>query len=113
MPGLSATEQANNAVKELMHILKDIGPQTPFTIRESQLHAINILGNLFNTIQPKKIQTTVLPKEVPMIAPTRVSVTVPSPRVPETVTPPRLVIPRSPMISQEYPIENSRQRDIV
>ena len=31
MPGLSGTEQATKAAKELMHEIKNIGPQTPFT----------------------------------------------------------------------------------
>ena len=48
-----------------------------------------------------------------MIAPTRVPVAVPPLRVLETVTPPRVMTPRSPMIAQEYPIEDIRQRVTV
>ena len=38
--GLSTTYQANNASKELIQVLKYPGPKPPFTIGESQLHAI-------------------------------------------------------------------------
>ena len=54
-----------------------------------------------------------VPREVPIISPQRVPITVPPPRVPDTVTPPRVMKPRVPIISQEYPIEYSRQRNIV
>ena len=37
----------------------------------------------------------------------------PPPRVPATVAPPRVMIPRVPMISQEDPIYDRRQRDTV
>ena len=37
MPGLSAIEQVTKAVKELIHVINNPGPQTPFTIGESQL----------------------------------------------------------------------------
>ena len=54
-----------------------------------------------------------LPREVQTIAPTRVPVTVPPPEVLVTVTPPSVTKPRSPMITQEDPIEDSRQMDTV
>ena len=113
MPRLSAKEQATKDPKELIHGIKNPGPQTPFTIRESQLQAINMLEKLFNTIKLEITQTTVLPRELTTIAPTRVPVTVPSPRVSAEVTPPRVMTPRTPMITQEYPIEYRRQRDTV
>ena len=100
MPGLSASEQSTKAAKELIHILKNPGPQTPLTIGESQLNAINTLKKIFNTMQLEKTQTTVLPREVPTIAPKRVPVTLPPPRMPVIVIPPRVMIPRAPMISQ-------------
>ena len=98
MPGLSTTEQAAKAPKEMIQVLKNPGPQTPFTIGESQLNTIDRLEKLFNTMQPYKIQTKVLPREVPTIAPPRVPITVPPPRVPATVAPPRVMTPRVPMI---------------
>ena len=72
---------------------------------------MNKLAQIFNTMQPEKTQTTVLPREVPTIAPTRVPVTVPPPRVSATVTPPRVMTPREPIITQEYPIEDIIHRD--
>ena len=41
----------------------------------------------------------------------RVTVTAPPPRVPVTVTPPRAMTHRPQMITQEYPVEDSRCRD--
>ena len=100
IPGLSAIEQSTKADKELIHVIKNPGPQTPFTIRESQLHAIDRLTKIFNTIQPEITQNKVVPKEVTTIAPTRVPATVPPPRVPAEVTPPSVVTPRTTMITQ-------------
>ena len=71
------------------------------------------MAQIFNTMQPDKIQTTVLPREVTTIYPTRVPVTVPPPEVLVTVTPPSVTKPRSPMITQEDPIEDRRQMDTV
>ena len=113
MPGLSTTYQYTKAAKDLVQVLKKPGPKTPFTIRESQLHTIDRLEKLFNTMQPEKTQTKVVPIEVTTIAPPRVPITVPPPRVPAKVTPPRVMTPRVLMISQEEPIEDIRQRDTV
>ena len=49
MPELSATEQATKYGKELIHIIRNPGPKTPFTIQEIQLHGIDRLAKLFNT----------------------------------------------------------------
>ena len=54
MIGLSTREQATKASKELIHVLKNTGPQTPFTTREIQLHATDKLAKIFNTMQPEK-----------------------------------------------------------
>ena len=61
MPGFSETEQATKAVKELIHVIKNPGPQTPFTIGDIQLHSINRLAKLFNTMQPDTTHTIVVP----------------------------------------------------
>ena len=37
IPGLTAAEQATKDAKELLHVIKNSGPQTPFEIGESQL----------------------------------------------------------------------------
>ena len=111
MPGLSTTEQVTNAAKELIQVLKNPGPQTPFTIREIQLHSIDRLEKLFNTMQPEKTHTKVLLREVPKRTPLRVPITVAPPRVPVTVAPLTAMTPMLPMISKEYPVENSRKRD--
>ena len=113
IPGLSAIEQATNYAKELIHVIKNRVPKTPFTIGESLLQAVDKLAKLFNTMQPATKNTTVVPSKVTTIALTRVPVTVPPPRVPEEVTPPRVMIPRKPMITQEVPIEYNRQRYTV
>ena len=113
MTGLSTTEQATNAAKDLIQVLKNTGPKHPFRIGESQLHAIDRLATLFNTMQPGKTQTKLLPREVPMIATPRVPSAVSPPRVPATVSLTRVMIPRVQMISQEDTIEDSRQMDAV
>ena len=113
MPGLNTTEKSTKSAKELIQVIKHPGPKNPFTIREIQLPTIDRLAKLFNTIQPEKTQTKLVPREVPMIGPPRVPITLPSLRVPATVTPPRVMTPRVPMISQEGTIEESRQRDTV
>ena len=110
---LFSTEQDTKSVKELKQVLKNPGTKTSFTIGECQIHTINILEKLFNTMQPKKTQTKVVTREVPMIAPPRVPITVPPQRVPATETPPMVMTPRVPMISHEDPIEERRQRDTV
>ena len=94
-------------------VLKNPVPQSSFTIREIQLHAIDISEKLFNTMQPEKTQAKVLPREVPTIAPSIVPITVPPPRVPSTVAPPRAMSPRVSMIPQEDLIEDIRQRNTV
>ena len=104
IPGLSTTEQANKSANELIHVLRNTVPQTPFTIGERKLHAINILEKRFNTMQPEKTQTKVLPREVP---------TIPPPSIPITVPPLRVMTPRVPMISQEDTIEDIIQMDAV
>ena len=91
IPGFSVTEQATMASKELIHIIKNTGPQTPFTIGESQLHVINRLKKYLTPCNLRKLRPKVVPRESPKIAPTRVAITVPPPRVPETVTPPRVI----------------------
>ena len=87
MPGLSTTKLSTKAAKELIQVLKILGPTNPFTIIERQLNFINRLETLFNIMQPEKTQTKVLHREVPTIAPTRVTITVSPPRVPATVAP--------------------------
>ena len=67
MPGLSAVEQATKDAKKLIHLIKYTGPETPLTIGEIQLQAVDKLAQIFNTMQPEKTQTTVLPMEVPTI----------------------------------------------
>ena len=52
MSELSTTEKDTKASKELIQIVKKPGTKTPFTIRESQLHAMDRLDKLFNNIQP-------------------------------------------------------------
>ena len=113
IPGLSTTDQSTNSDKELIQELKNPGPKNSFIILDRQLRAIDILATLFNTVQPEKTQTKVLPTEVPMIAPLRVPITVLTMRLPETVSPSRVMIPRVQMISQEDTIEDSRQMDAV
>ena len=71
------------------------------------------MAKIINTTQPEKTQTTVLPREVTTIAPTRGPVTVPPPKVPATVTLPSVMPPRSPMITQDNPSEESRHMDAV
>ena len=71
------------------------------------------MAQIFNTMQLEKTQTTVLPREVPTIIPTRVPITVPPPRVEVEVTPPRVMTTRSPIITHEDPIENNRHRDTL
>ena len=56
MSGLSTTDQATKASKELIQIMNNPGPKIPFTIWESQLHDIDILATLFNNMQPDKPQ---------------------------------------------------------
>ena len=82
-------------------------------IREIQLHAIDKLAQIFNIMQPDKTQTIVLSREVPTIAPTRVPVIVPPPRVLATVTLPRMITHRYQIITEEDPIEGRRRRDVV
>ena len=55
-------------------------------------------------MQPETTQTKVVPSKVPTIAPTRVPVTVP---------PPKVMTTRTQIITQEDPIYYSRQRDTV
>ena len=83
---------------------KNSRPQTPFTIRERQLQAIDKLAHIFNSMQPEKTQTTVFQREVPTIALTRVPVTLEPPRVPATVAPLRVMTLRAPIITEEDPI---------
>ena len=64
-------------------------------------------------MQLKITHTTLVPREVQIISTTRVSVTVPPSRVPEIGTPLRVMISRSPMITQEDPIDESIQRYTV
>ena len=59
-----------------------------------------------------KNQTIVVPREVPTIAPPRAPITVPPPVVTTKVTPQRVMTPRTPKVTQEDPIEYSKQRDI-
>ena len=113
MPGLSSTEQATKAAKELIQVLNPPVPQTPFTIGKSQLYVIDILEKLFITMQTDKTHTKVVPREVPTIAPLRAPITVPPPGVATTVTLKRLMTPRAPMITQEDPIEYSRKISTV
>ena len=54
-----------------------------------------------------------LPREVPKRTPLRVPITVAPLRVPVTVAPLTAMTPMLPMISKEYPVENSRKRDKV
>ena len=98
---LFSTEQDTKSVKELKQVLKNPGTKTSFTIGECQIHTINILEKLFNTMQPKKTQTKVVTREVPMIAPPRVPITVSTQRVPTIMAPPRFMTPRVPMISHK------------
>ena len=99
MSRLSEIEQTTKYAKELIQVIKNPVAQTPFTIGDSQLQAINILEKLFNTMQPDTIQNTVVPREVPTITPTRVPVTVTPPRFPLEVIPPRVMTPRTPIIT--------------
>ena len=99
MPGLSKTEQSTKSSKELIQVLKSSGPQTPFIIINYQLHAIDRMAILFNSIKLEKTQTKVLPREVPTIAPLRLTIPVSPPGVLVTVAPPRVMTPRVPMIS--------------
>ena len=69
-------------------MLKNPGPKNPFTIGERQLHNIDSLETLFNNIQPQQKRNPfakLVPKEVPLVAYPRVSIIVPSLRVPMTV----------------------------
>ena len=77
MTGLSTTEQSTKGSKELIHILKKPGPKTPFTIRESQFHAIDRLSTLFQNAQLQQPNATLVPIEVPTVAPLRVSIAAP------------------------------------
>ena len=54
IPGFSTTEQSTKAYKELIQIMNNPGPKTPFTIRERQLHAINRLAKMFNNIKTQQ-----------------------------------------------------------
>ena len=112
IPWLSTTQQATKEAKELILVLKNTGPQTPFSIRERKLHAIDRLEKLFNTMQQEKTQTKVLPREVQTIVPPRVTITVLPPRVPVIVTPLRVMTFRVPIISQKDPTEDRRQGEI-
>ena len=116
MPGLSVTEQSTKAAKELVQMMKNPGSKNPFTIGESQLHAIDRLATLFNTIQPQqtnKPNSKLVPRELPTVAPPRFLIIVTSPRVHRTVAPPRLIGTREPVLSQEENIEDIIQMDIV
>ena len=64
-------------------------------------------------MQLKITHTTLVPREVQRISTTRVPVTVPPYRVPEIGTPLRVMISRSPMITQEDPIDESIHRYTV
>ena len=97
--GFSTKEQATKSFKELKQVQNNLGAQTSFKIGDIQLHAIDRLAKLFNTMQLDKTQTKVLHREVPTIALPIVPITVPPPRVSATVSPPRVMIPRIPMIS--------------
>ena len=100
---LSTTEQSTNADKELIQVLKNPGPINTFKIVESQFHAINRISTLFNNIQPhkpKKPNTKVVLREVPMVAPPRVPVIVQATRMPMTMVSLRVMEPRIPLVSQ-------------
>ena len=58
MPGLSKKEQDIKAAKELVQIVKNPRPKTPFTIGERQLHSIDRLVAMFNNIQPQQPNKT-------------------------------------------------------
>ena len=91
--------------------MKNPRTQTPFIIGESQLQAIDKLAKIFNIMQSETTKPTVIPRIVPTIAPTRILVIVPPPRVPEEDTPWRVLKNRTPMVTEEDPVEDSRQRD--
>ena len=74
---------------------------------------IDRLETLFHNLQPQQPNGTVVPREVPTVAPLRVKISVPASKVPMTVAPPRLIGPRVSLISQEYIIEDIRQIDMV
>ena len=113
MPGFSTIEKSTKADNELIQILKNPGPKTPFMIGETQFHVIDRLATLFHNLQPQQPNTTVFTREVPKVAPLRVPVIVPSPRVPMTVAPPRVIEPRDPVISHEENIEDIRQINMI
>ena len=80
------------------------------------MHAIDRIKTLFNDIkpqQPKKSNAKLVPIEVLSIAPTRVTITVPSPRVLMTVESPRVMAPRIPLISNEDNVEDTHHVDAV
>ena len=56
MPGSSTAEQSTKASNELIQVLKNPWPKTPFTIGENQFHAIYRLAKCFNNTQPQKPQ---------------------------------------------------------
>ena len=100
----------------MIQIIKNPGPNDPFTIRESQLHAIDRLATPFHNIkpqQPTKTNAKVVPREVPTVAPQRMPFIVPSPRVPMMVVPPRVIEPRIPLISQEDKIKYIRKMEMA
>ena len=93
IPGLSTTEQVTKAPKELIHIINNPGPKNSFTTREIQFHAIDRLLTLFQKMQPQQPNTKFLPRKFPKVVPTMMPIKVPSPRVPMTVAPPRVIEP--------------------
>ena len=105
MDGLSTTEQATKAAKELIQIINNSGPKTPLKTREIQLHSINKSATLFHNIQPQQTNSKLVPIKVTTVALPRVPIIVPSPRVTMTVSPLRVIEPRVPVISQGENIE--------
>ena len=84
MDRLSTTEQATKAAKELILLLNNPGPKKTFTLGEGQFHDINRLATLFHNVETQQPNTTVVPREVPMVAPPRTCMTVALQRVIES-----------------------------
>ena len=68
IPGFPTTEQATKSVKELINVLDNAGPKTPFTIGETQLHTIDILEKLFHNAQLQQPIATIGPSLVTTVA---------------------------------------------
>ena len=113
MPGLYITEQATKAAKELIQIIKNLGPKNPLMIGDSQLHAIDMLATLFHNKKMQQPNPKVVPREVLTVATTRMTSKVPSPMVPMAVAPPRVIEPRVPVIPQDDNIEEIRHMEMV